>query len=194
MRKAVAIMLAVWCASAFAAKTLEGIPLKWSPRTSISELGAISLTEFTGRKIQIDTLTDTRKDPALIGENREKEPAKRVTTSDNVPKFINENMKKALSKIGLDIVDSGGQVVIGGELKEFMVTETNNYESDVTVKWTVKDASGNTLWTGISSGDSKNFGRSYNAANYYECLSDSILQATHAMLQNSDFKKAVAGK
>jgi hypothetical protein len=194
MRKAIAVVLAVVCASAFAAKTLEGIPLKWTPRTSLSELGALSLTDFQDRKIQIDLLTDTRKEPALIGENREKEPVKRVTTADNVPKFINENMKKALTKVGLDIVDSGGQVIIGGEIKEFMVVETNNYESDVTVKWTVKDASGKLLWTGVSSGDSKNFGRSYNPANYYECLSDSILQATHAMLQNADFRKAVAGK
>jgi Uncharacterized lipoprotein len=194
MKKAVAIVLTMFCVSAFAAKTLEGIPLKWQPRATLSEFGALSLTDFQGRKIQIDMLTDARKDPALIGENREKEPVKRVTTSDNVPKFIHENMKKALTKVGLDIVDNGAQVIIGGEIKEFMVVETNNYESDVTVKWTVKDAAGTLLWTGVSSGDSKNFGRSYNPANYYECLSDSILQATHAMLQNADFRKAVAGK
>ena len=179
---------------AVAADKLEGIPLVWKPTSAIGKGLALDLTSLGDRKIQIDTFTDARQDKSgLIAENREKAVPKKVSTPDSIPDFVTKNMRQLMSKVGLTVVESGGDVIVGGEIRSFFVAETDTYLGDVTLKVTVKDKSGKTLWTGVSSGASKRFGRSYKADNYYETLSDSVIEATQGLLQNPGFNKALAG-
>jgi len=178
----------------FAADKLEGIPLVWKPTSAIGKGLALDLTNLGDRKIQIETFIDARQDKSgLIGENREKAVPKKVSTPDSIPDFVTKNMRQLMSKVGLNVVESGGDAIVGGEIRSFFVAETDTYQGDVTLKVTVKDKSGKTLWTGVSSGASKRFGRSYKAENYYETLSDSVIEATQGLLQNPGFNKALAG-
>lgn len=181
--------------AACAADKLEGIPLKWKPTSAIGKGTALDLTDLVDRKIQIDTLTDARSDKSgLIGENREKAVYKKVSTPDSVPEFVTNNMRQLMSKLGLNVVDSGGDAIVVGEIRSFFVEETDTYLGDITLRVSVKDKGGKTLWTGAASGASKRFGRSYKADNYYETLSDALIEATQGLLQNPGFHKALAGK
>jgi len=181
--------------AACAADKLEGIPLKWKPTSAIGKGLALDLTDLGDAKVQVDRFTDARKDTSgLIGENREDAVPKKVTTPDSVPDFVTTNMRTLMAKLGLNVVEAGGDAIVGGEIRSFFVEETSTYLGEVTLRITVKDKSGKTRWTGASSGTSRRFGRSYKADNYYETLSDALIEATQGLLQNPGFLKALAGK
>ena len=55
------------------------------------------------------------------------------------------------------------------------------------------DQDGKTLWNGLASGEATRFGRSYQAENYYEVLSDAVVNTVSSMLQAADFRKAMSG-
>jgi hypothetical protein len=90
-------------------------------------------------------------------------------------------------------VTEGGDVVVGGEILEFMVIETNTYKGEVRLKLAV-NRGGKIAWAGVASGTSSRWGRSYRAENYYETISDSLLEATTNAIQNEGFRKALLPK
>jgi hypothetical protein len=53
---------------------------------------------------------------------------------------------------------------------------------------------GQTLWSGNASGEATRFGRSYKLENYYEVLSDAVVNTVSSMLQSAEFQQALAGK
>jgi len=55
------------------------------------------------------------------------------------------------------------------------------------------DRDGKTLWNGLASGDATRFGRSYKIENYYEALSDAIVNTVSSMLQSAPFQRALSG-
>ena len=185
-------------ADAFAAKKpLAGIPLVWKPTTPASEFGAVNLTGVAGVKIEFRELQDPREKKDLIGENRDKEDdgiVLSVTTADAPAKFVSDNLKRVLSDAGLDLVESGGDVVVSGELKRFFVLETSTYQGDINLKIDVQSKGGKLLWSGTAGGTASRFGRSYNSENYHQTLSDALMDAAYKLLQNESFLKALAGK
>jgi hypothetical protein len=52
---------------------------------------------------------------------------------------------------------------------------------------------GKTLWKGLASGEATRFGRSYKVEDYYEVLSDAVVNTVSSMLQAADFQKAISG-
>jgi hypothetical protein len=58
---------------------------------------------------------------------------------------------------------------------------------------TVVGHGGRTLWSGLASGDATRFGRSYKLENYYEVLSDAVVNTVSSMLESAEFKKALTG-
>jgi hypothetical protein len=181
-----------------AAKTpLAGIPLVWKPTTPVSEYGAVNLTGVAGVKIEVRALRDAREKPDLIGENRDKEDegiVLTVTTGDDAARFVTDNLKRVWSDAGLDLVDTGGDVVVTGELKRFFVLETSTYAGEVNLRIEVKDRAGKVLWAGMAAGTAKRFGGSYKSENYYETLSDALMDAAYKLLQNESFMRALSGK
>ena len=168
---------------------LEHVPLKWKP-TSELQLGTMQMALTT---IQFETFTDVRDDKEAIGENRENSTPKPVTTSDDVGAFVSTHMRELFDKAGLKTVDSGGAVTVKGEVKQFFVREESTYQSNAVVHLTVTGSDGKTLWTGIVQGDATRFGRSYKLENYYEVLSDAIVNTVSSMLGAAEFQKALAG-
>jgi hypothetical protein len=184
-----ALLLIATFAAYAAPKVLEQVPLKWKP-TSDLKLGTMQETRLP---IQFEPFKDQSERPGLIGENREDDDkVKPVTTSDDVGAFISTHMRDLFKQAGLNTVESNGRVIVRGEVKQFFVRETGTYQGEVVVHLTVVGADGAKLWSGTATGDAKRFGRSYVLENYYEVLSDSVVNTVSSMLQSPEFEKALA--
>lgn len=170
----------------------SAIPLIWKPTTSMALGGTIDLTGRTNAKLRVE-VTDNRNDPGFIGRNTEKLPPRKVTTPDSVAAFVDEHLKQLISSTGVTEVDDAGTVILKAEIQQFFVEETEIYNGDVRLKVTLVNNSGTPVWTGITSGTSIRFGRSYSAENYYETLSDSLIDAVHNLMQSATFRTALAG-
>ncbi len=184
-------LLALTLVAYGAPRLLEHIPLQWKPTSQLSLAGVAQTSQAP---IQFEAFKDARAKPDLIGENREDEdkPPKPVTTADDVGAFVSAHLRELFNKAGLNTVDSNGAVIVKGEVQQFFVEETSTYQAQVVVHLTLVDRNGKTLWSGTASGDQKRFGRSYRAENYYEVLSDAIVNTTSSMLQSSEFQKALS--
>ena len=183
------VLLLAGCAT----PRLEGIPLVWKPTSNLGATG-VAQADMRAIKIRVTPLTDTRQNAGWIGENRETSPARKVTTRDDVAVFVTERLKTLLANAGYSVVNSGETVVVGGEVKQFFVSETSTYESQVRLFVSIADPAGKSRWTGTTEGSTKRFGISYKADNYYEVLSDGMIEATSSLLKDEGFQKALAGK
>jgi len=175
-----------------AAKLLENIPLVWKPTDTLGSLGPLNLGgPVISTPLHVDTLVDSRNNPSLIAENQEK-PDKPlpVTTSGDVAAFVTDHMKETLHVAGLNVVDGPGDMTLSGEIRQFFVTETSTYHSELSLVMHLKDAHGKEVWSGAIAGGTDRFGRSYKAENYYETLSDAVIRATQNLLSNPAFADA----
>jgi hypothetical protein len=172
------------------AAPLVNVPLEWKP-TSDLRLGS---TQMTAATVQFEPFKDERDTPQKIGENREDDKPKPVTTQDDVGAFVSKHMRELFSKAGIKTVDAGGDVIVRGEVRQFFVRETRTYQGEVAVHLTVVGKDGATLYSGVAPGDANRFGRSYLLENYYEVLSDALVNATSSTLQSAEFQKALSGR
>jgi hypothetical protein len=184
-----AVLLAVTVCAYAKTALLEHVPLQWKP-TSDLQLGTMQMPQTP---IQFETFQDARDNREAIGENLENDQPKPVTTTDDVGAFVSSHMRGLFDHAGLKTVDSNGEVIIKGEVKAFYVRETSTYKSEVAIHLTVVDRNGKTLWSGLASGDATRFGRSYKLENYYEALSDGIVNTASSMLQSAQFQVALSG-
>jgi len=181
--------LAVTVGSLALAAPLLNVPLRWKP-TSDLRLGA---TEMTAAAVQFEPFKDARATPDKVGENREDDDKpKPVTTSDDVGAFVSTHMRDLFSQAGVKTVDTGGDVIVKGEVRQFFVRETHTYKAEVSIHLAVVGRDGTTLYSGVTSGEASRFGRSYVLENYYEVLSDAVVNATSSALQNVEFQKALS--
>lgn len=182
------ILVACLIGCAHAPVPLVDIPLSWQPTNSLVESGT---SDLVNTPVQVGEFVDARKDHAAIGENREDPAPKPVTTRDDVARFVTEHLRDTLQKSGLDVVDTGGKVMVGGQINDFFVTETDVYRGEVTLRVTATDASGKTLWSGVTRGTATRFGHSYRADNYYNALSDALLDAIQNLMEDPGFRKTL---
>jgi hypothetical protein len=179
--------------ASYAADQPLNMPLKWTPKESISSMGPLDLSgALLATKFRIDAFTDARPDPAAVAENREKSQPRPVTTSSDVPAFIADHLKEAMRGLGLSVVDSGGDVSLSAEVRQFFVTETNTYQGSASLFVHLKNAAGKEIWSGVVLGSAEHFGRSYKAENYDETFSDMVLHTTYNLLSNPGFHEALA--
>jgi len=191
MRAGFLVLLLAVSLSAYAAPaSLEHVPLQWKP-TSKVKLGALPMPATA---IEFEPFQDVRDNKEAIGENREDKQPKPVTTTDDVGAFVSTHMRELFDRAGLKSVDSNGAVTIKGEVRQFFVAETGTYKSTLAVHLSVVGHDGATLWSGLATGDAKRFGRSYELENYYEVLSDALVNAVSSMLQSPEFLHALSGR
>jgi hypothetical protein len=174
---------------AIAADKLENIPLTWKPTSTMAQRGPLDVKGLEGVKLQIDPFADNRENPGFIGQNRDKVPTRKVTTQENVARFVTYQVKTLMSAQGVPVVDSGGTVIMKGWVKRFFADETNRYNAEVELELQFVDAaSGKVLWSYMTAGSSSRYGISYKADNYYEVLSDALMGAVHELMRNPKFK------
>jgi len=193
MKRAIFVAVSLLSISVVASsktKLLELLPLEWRP-TSNLQLGTTSMTSSA---VTIATFSDGRESKEAIGENREDDEPKPVTTKDDVGVFVGVHVRQLFDEAGIKTVDADGAVTVKGEVKKFFVRETNTYKSDVVLQLTVMDREGKTLWKGLASGEATRFGRSYRAENYYEVLSDAVVNTVSSMLRAPEFQRALSGQ
>jgi len=183
------IFLAVSLSAHAKTAMLEHVPLVWKPTSQLT--GTMQVSQVP---IQFETFQDARDNKQAIGENSEEDKPKPVTTTDDVGAFVSSHMRELFEHAGFKTVDSNGAVTIKGEVKQFFVSETSTYKSEVAVHVTVVGRDGTALWSGVASGDATRFGRSYKLENYYEVLSDAIVNTVSSMLQSSEFQKALSAR
>ena len=183
------LLLTVSLVASSETKLLEHIPLEWKP-TSNLRLGTTQMSTTT---VTIGSFTDGRDNKEAIGENRETSEPKPVTTRDDVGAFVGVHMRQLFDAAGIKTVDNGGAITIKGEVTKFFVREGNTYKSEVALQLIVSDPDGKTLWKGLASGEATRFGRSYKAENYYEVLSDALVNTVSSMLQAAEFQRALSG-
>ncbi len=121
-------------------------------------------------------------------------PLRKVTTNEDVARFVTYQVKVLMSGLGLKVVESGGDVILKGEIGKFFAEEASRYKAEVELRATFSDASGKILWAVATTGTSSRFGLAYKADNYYEVLSDALIGATHELVRNPGFRKALTGK
>jgi hypothetical protein len=184
-------MLLATTAIAGASDTLEHVPLRWKPTSSAEIRLGNGAVEGFDAVIKIDNFQDVRHDREAIGENLERQEPRPVTTTDDVGRFVSRHMRDLLERAGVRIVDSDGSVTIKGEVTQFFVKETQRYNSTVAVHLTVVDRNGNRLWSGIAVGEASRFGHSYKLDNYYEALSDAVVDVVTKMLHSEGLRKAL---
>ena len=172
---------------------LQNIPLQWKPTSNFSAMGTIDLSGGTvTTKIHFDPLVDTRQNPTLVAENREKAEARPMTTSTDVAAFVTDHLKDTVRSAGLSVVDTAADMNVSGEIRKFFVTEESTYNGEISLMIHVKDRAGKELWAGVINGDATRWGRSYKAENYFEVMSDMLLRATYNLLSSDGFRAALA--
>ena len=195
MRKRLLLTLAFLAGCATAPYDLDNFPLVWMPEKYPRASAGAASEAFLKTKIKVTPMKDLRENPKLIGESRDKTPPRPLTTNDNVAEFVTDQFKALLATAGLTVVDKDESAIIKGEIKQFFVTETDQrYVGNVSLHITATDPTGNTLWEGVTNGESSRFGRSHYDENYYQSLSDALSVATSHLLRNSAFQVAIAGK
>ena len=177
-----------------AADKLENIPLQFAPTSPMSERDPVDVKGLESIKLQVDAFTDAREDSALIGRDVNRQPIRKVTTREDVPRFVTYQVKNLLAGLGLDVVESSGAVVMKGEVRKFFAEEANRYSATVELRVTLADPDGKVLWAVETTGTSSRYGMGYKADNYYEVLSDALVGAVHELAGNPNFRKALAGK
>jgi len=180
--------------AAFAADKLEGIPLAWMPTSPMSERAPVDVKGLEGIKLQIDPFTDKREAPALIGRNMNTVPLRKVTTNEDVARFVTYQVKLLLAALGLKVVESGGDVILKGEIRKYFAEETNRYNAEVELQAVFTDPGGKFLWAVVTTGTSSRFGMAYKADNYHEVLSDALVGAAHQLVHNPGFRKVLTGQ
>ncbi len=179
--------------TAMAAKLMVDIDLYWKPTTSLSDLKKLDFNSTSSIKV---LLTDKRSVTPLnrVGE-RSENPKEflPVETKNNIADFVNKGMNDTLKKVGLNITEGESDYVLSGEINEFYVTETNTYQGSFRVSAQLKK-SGKVVWEGNLFGKNSRFGRSYKLDNFMESLSDCIIDASYALLENEGFKKGFQTK
>jgi|SRR5579859_583539 len=103
-------------------------------------------------------------------------------------------MRQLFDRAGLRTVDADAAVTIKGQVRQFFARETSTYNSQVEVQLIVVDRYGTAIWKGIASGEAKRFGRSYKIENYYEVLSDAVVNTVSSMLRSAEFRSALSGR
>ena len=183
------IILFLFLGMAQASVPLTDVELRWKATTDMKEFTKLNLEKLLEHKFKIVDFKDNRTAPlSRVGMNteNEKQPLP-VDTKSNVADFVTDSFSSVLKKSGFDLVKTGEDLTLSADINDFMVTETNTYMGNLTLRVRISQGQ-KVIWQGVVTGTSSRFGRSYKLDNYLEVMSDSIIDATLNLLKNEDLK------
>lgn len=172
-----------------AASSMVDVELRWKPTTDMKEFSKLNLEKILQHKFKIVDFKDNRSAPlSRIGVNTENEKQQlTVDTKTTVADFVTDSFTSVLKKSGFDLVKTGEDLTLTADINDFMVTETNTYMGNLTLRVRISKGE-KVIWQGVVTGTSSRFGRSFKLDNYLETLSDSIIDAALNLLKNEDLK------
>ncbi len=196
-RRSVWVLFAAFFCSCLAAcedrPTALTVALEYSPTNTISN--AWVLPPGQG-KIFILPIDDERKgDKTKIGENLE-DPAKPVPISSGLPApadWLHDTLGDILHSNGLNVVSSADDAdfMLNVELTVLWVNEESDYNGTITMVIKVQDKNGKVLITTTASGQYELSGKSLDAGNYRQVLSNALYAAVNRLLSNPDFQRSL---
>lgn len=170
---------------------MDAVPLLWKPTVEPKKYWHPDLTKL---QLSVGGFRDMRADKSLIGMNfQDPHDVKKVKTGDDVGKWVSLMTKKTMVDYGISTLDSSN-LVMTGDIVEFMVQEGEDYKANVNIEFRITGRSGNELWTGMVNGSSTRFGRSFNIENYYESLSDAVIDAVGRLVEGTDMVKTLVAR
>lgn len=171
------------------------VPLTWK---STEKLDMSAMTGSTPEaSVFVAPVVDKRTaKKELIGENLEdadKGVTRPISPEGDVTAFVHDAIKTQFQQAGLKVVDDPGSAdrVLTTDLLAFWVEETGTYKGEARATMALNNKAGQQLWKGNVGGTASKWGRSLNAENYIECLSDSTLELIETALKNPSFRKAL---
>lgn len=170
---------------------LRNIPLVWSPTKSITGFDPIDTTPFRKAKISVRPFTDARKDKAEIGRNTERKEPRLVTTKEDVPAWLTKQFIQTLAEFNVNSAAADSGVIMETSVLKLYVTETSTYKADIAVNIILKTKDNKLLWEGMIFGAARNFGASYKEENYYEVISNAVLDLVYNFLKSEPIKQVL---
>lgn len=115
-------------------------------------------------------------------------------TEDSVSDWVTSNFARSLSQAGVRM-GSSGEVVITGEIVNFLATKSPDYNGDVAIRISVQRGA-ETLWRGTVSGWAHEHAGSGigDEDDYNEVLSDAIVRAAASLAWYPKFRAALQGQ
>jgi hypothetical protein len=142
----------------------------------------------------LKSFNDLRKKPSEIGKNVEKSSSgmvRYVTTRDNVSAWLTERFGKIFSEFDISVVKDGGTLLLDADIVKFYVTEESVYKADIGLKVRLRSKNGDALWEGMIAVSTNRWGKSYQADNYNEALSNACIDVVYNLLKSDSFLQAV---
>jgi hypothetical protein len=173
--------------------TTLAVPLIWKPKGSQS--GAVSSTNQM--KICVLPVTDKRANADAIGENHEKAgmPVPILASGQSPAEFVHQGMMDELRRAGFNVVDTPDTAdrLVAINLNTFWAMEDQTYNAQVSIGVGVRDKTGKVLWSGNTTGEADNWGKSLNPENYQESFSDAVAKAATDLMAVPGFQQALSG-
>ena len=173
-------------------RTLTDIPLVWMPdKFSSAKLSVQRLPDFKNTVFNVMQFSDEREDTSLIGENVERPDKRLVTVDESVSKWCQDKLLLLLKEGTLTVNNSNYDIAIKGRIKKFFILEGGSYNATIAINFQALSKDGDILWEGTKKGAANNWGNSYKAINYYECISNAYLDIINNLFTDTSFTKAI---
>ncbi|HZL33698.1 MAG TPA: hypothetical protein VFC78_00225 [Tepidisphaeraceae bacterium] len=169
------------------------VPLSYTPEHARDAIRSYP-GSVPAARIYIGNIEDKRDRKDAIGENTESGSPIAIHSPSSPADFVRQTLATQLQRAGLHVVSdpAGADRTLTGDLTHFWVIESNNYEAQIDVKLRLTDGSGAVKWESAESGRGQTFGRSLNAENYRQAISDAMVRLTYEnLLTNSEFQAAL---
>lgn len=168
--------------------------LDWEPTISMSDL-IRGMPRLPATVVTIRRFRDIRPRTDLVADMKEHpQRVHHFITEDSVSEWVTNNFSRSLGKAGVRI-GSGGEIVISGEIVNFLATKSPDYNGDVAIRINI-ERGGKTLWRGTVSGWAHESGDSGigDEDDYNEVLSDAIVRAAASLAWYPKFRAALQGR
>ena len=181
----------------------EDVSLEWLLEEDYSDLDSVNLTGISSLPVEVGAFADKRRieDPREFGRNVEDadddDPEDRktlyATTDDDFAAFVTKYTEEVLAELGYNVVEPGeGAVKIAGDLRAFHAEEDSTYKATTRMLMKVTTKSGAVIYEGMHSESETTFGRSYKCENYFQVLSESLMETVHSLAVKDEFYEALA--
>jgi hypothetical protein len=169
-------------------------PLNWEPANdygAVLGLESILMKDFA-LKINV---ADGRTDKKFVGSfnvDPEKGTYAKVTTDNDVAGWVQDKIGSGMREYGINVVDTGScDLTLNANLVKFFVKEGSRYEGRVSLKCNLTKKDGTKIWSGLFSGASDTWGKTFMDYNYRQVLSDCMIDLVEKGLGTGAFRKAI---
>jgi len=132
-------------------------------------------------------------DTTIIGKNVEHSKEKTVTTCESVAQWCHQHFLGMLQSAGAKLTEDSTVISIRGTVNQFFVTESSTYEGVASMTFQVRDGARTELYSKTIECKASNWGRSFNAQNYQETLSNALVSVYKTLFEDENFLRAIKG-